>query len=53
MASAPGMRRMKLVTRLDQLLTLELHPPLTASEALLEADRCLGCGGADAEAPHF
>ena len=32
-------------------LTRELHPPLTAGEALLEADRCLGCGGVHAEAP--
>ena len=32
-------------------LTAELHPPLTAGQALLEADRCLGCGGVHAEAP--
>src|SRR5436190_21320087 len=35
----------------EKLLTSELHPPLTAEEVLLEADRCLGCGGAHAEAP--
>lgn len=29
----------------------ELRPPLTESEALLEADRCLECGAAYAEAP--
>lgn len=32
-------------------LTRELHPPISAEEALLEADRCLGCGGPYAEAP--
>lgn len=32
-------------------LTEELHPPLTADAALLEADRCLGCGSAHAQAP--
>jgi dihydropyrimidine dehydrogenase (NAD+) subunit PreT len=29
----------------------ELRPPLTEAEALLEADRCLECGGSDAPAP--
>jgi len=29
----------------------ELRPPLTEGEALLEADRCLECGGPYAEAP--
>jgi dihydropyrimidine dehydrogenase (NAD+) subunit PreT len=29
----------------------ELRPPLSEQEALLEADRCLECGGAYAEAP--
>jgi len=29
----------------------ELRPPLTRREALLEADRCLACGGAHAAAP--
>ena len=33
------------------LLMRELHPPLSAEEALLEPDRCLGCGGPHAEAP--
>jgi dihydropyrimidine dehydrogenase (NAD+) subunit PreT len=32
-------------------LTQELRPPLSRSEAVLEADRCLGCGGPYAEAP--
>lgn len=31
-------------------LFLELHPPLSAREAVLEADRCLECGG-EAAAP--
>jgi glutamate synthase (NADPH/NADH) small chain len=35
----------------EELLTRELHPPLSAEQALLEADRCLGCGGPHAEAP--
>jgi len=29
----------------------ELRPPLSAAEALVEADRCLGCGGPYAPAP--
>ena len=29
----------------------ELRPPLTQAEALVEADRCLDCGGAHAPAP--
>ena len=32
-------------------LTRELRPPLSAEEALVEADRCLGCGGRYAAAP--
>ena len=32
-------------------LTRELRPPLTAEQALLEADRCLECGGTKAPAP--
>ncbi len=32
---------------------LELRPPLTAEEAVLEADRCLECGGPYAAAPCF
>jgi glutamate synthase (NADPH/NADH) small chain len=32
-------------------LFTELRPPLTAEEALVEADRCLECGGAHAPAP--
>jgi dihydropyrimidine dehydrogenase (NAD+) subunit PreT len=51
MASGAGARRMKGVNPRQELLTRELHPPLTPEEALLEADRCLGCGGAHAEAP--
>jgi dihydropyrimidine dehydrogenase (NAD+) subunit PreT len=39
------------MTQAELLLTRELHPPLTPVEALLEADRCLACGGAHAEAP--
>jgi glutamate synthase (NADPH/NADH) small chain len=32
-------------------LTRELRPPLTAEEAIVEADRCLGCVGPYAKAP--
>ena len=32
-------------------LTRELRPPLTANEAVVEADRCLECGGPYAPAP--
>jgi dihydropyrimidine dehydrogenase (NAD+) subunit PreT len=32
-------------------LTRELRPPITAEEALVEADRCLGCVGPYAQAP--
>jgi len=32
-------------------LSCELRPPLTASAALTEADRCLACGGVHAPAP--
>ena len=32
-------------------LTRELHPPLSAAAAVIEADRCLECGGAHAPAP--
>jgi glutamate synthase (NADPH/NADH) small chain len=32
-------------------LTRELHPPLSAAAAVVEADRCLECGGAQAPAP--
>ena len=39
------------MTEAELLLTRELHPPLTSEEALVEADRCLGCGGSHAEAP--
>ena len=39
------------MSRREDLLTRELRPPLTQTEALLEADRCLGCGGTHAAAP--
>jgi glutamate synthase (NADPH/NADH) small chain len=32
-------------------LTCELRPPLTVEQAVLEADRCLECGGTHAPAP--
>ena len=32
-------------------LAAPLHPPLAPGAALVEADRCLGCGGLDAAAP--
>jgi dihydropyrimidine dehydrogenase (NAD+) subunit PreT len=51
MASMRRASRMRVVNPRLELLTSELHPPLSAAEALLEADRCLGCGGAHAEAP--
>jgi len=51
MASGAPAPRMKAVNPREEFLTRELHPPLTAEQALLEADRCLGCGGAHAEAP--
>jgi dihydropyrimidine dehydrogenase (NAD+) subunit PreT len=34
-----------------EALTRELRPPLTPEQAVLEADRCLECGGAWAPAP--
>ena len=34
-----------------EALSRELRPPLTSQEALLEADRCLGCGGPYAQPP--
>jgi glutamate synthase (NADPH/NADH) small chain len=37
-------------TAMDRL-TRELRPPLTAAEAVLEADRCLECGHRHAQAP--
>jgi glutamate synthase (NADPH/NADH) small chain len=37
-------------TAIDDLLR-ELQPPLTAEAAVVEADRCLECGGAHAPAP--
>lgn len=37
--------------QLAERLPAELRPPLTRHEALLEADRCLACGGAYATAP--
>ncbi|HWB22076.1 MAG TPA: FAD-dependent oxidoreductase [Gaiellaceae bacterium] len=36
---------------IDAALTRELRPPLSPELALLEADRCLGCGGPYAKAP--
>jgi dihydropyrimidine dehydrogenase (NAD+) subunit PreT len=41
---------MSAVAERDALFT-ELRPPLSETEALLEADRCLECGGAHAPAP--
>jgi dihydropyrimidine dehydrogenase (NAD+) subunit PreT len=35
----------------EAALTRELRPPLPPAEALVEADRCLGCGGPYAAAP--
>jgi dihydropyrimidine dehydrogenase (NAD+) subunit PreT len=41
---------MTLVPSLDPVFA-ELVPPLTEAEALIEADRCLECGGQSAPAP--
>jgi glutamate synthase (NADPH/NADH) small chain len=38
-------------TKTETQLFEELRPPLTSAEAVLEADRCLACGGAHAPAP--
>jgi dihydropyrimidine dehydrogenase (NAD+) subunit PreT len=42
---------MALAYDIDDRLYEELKPPLTESEARIEADRCLECGGAHAPAP--
>ena len=34
-----------MAPQVEQALTRELHPPLPAGEVLVEADRCLACGG--------
>jgi glutamate synthase (NADPH/NADH) small chain len=39
------------VTLAPELLFEELQPPLAAAQVLLEADRCLECGGKHAAAP--
>src|SRR5262245_33304795 len=39
--------------QIEQALMRELRPPLSPTEALVEADRCLGCGGPYAPAPCF
>lgn len=39
------------VSHPESALTRELRPALSAGEVLLEADRCLGCGGPYAPAP--
>src|SRR5690348_648251 len=41
---------MQTIVSMSGRVFLELHPPLTAEDAVLEADRCLECGG-DAAAP--
>src|ERR1017187_4384181 len=35
----------------DPRLTEELHPPFSDADAIVEADRCLLCGGGSAVAP--
>ena len=44
MSSAPS-------HQIEAALTRELRPPLSERESLVEADRCLGCGGPYATAP--
>ncbi len=44
-------RRSTLTAMAEATLFEELRPPLAAAAALLEADRCLECGGAHAPAP--
>jgi glutamate synthase (NADPH/NADH) small chain len=44
---------MSVSHQVQRALTRELRPPLAPAEALLEADRCLGCGGSHAPAPCF
>ena len=39
------------VERFETALTRELRPPISRSDAVIEADRCLGCGGPYALAP--
>jgi dihydropyrimidine dehydrogenase (NAD+) subunit PreT len=39
------------MTAVSSELTRELHPPLTPEAAVVEADRCLECGGPYAPAP--
>ena len=41
----------RVMSELTDELSRELRPPLSAEAAVLEADRCLECGGAYAEAP--
>jgi glutamate synthase (NADPH/NADH) small chain len=50
-ACCPTMKTMHVEPAPKVQLTDELRPPLTAAEALLEADRCLACGGSHAPAP--
>jgi glutamate synthase (NADPH/NADH) small chain len=47
-APLPTLRAM---TAVRDELSRELRPPLTAAEAVLEADRCLECGGPERPAP--
>jgi dihydropyrimidine dehydrogenase (NAD+) subunit PreT len=47
----PKLESMTVLTQHPTSVYEELTPPLTAVAALLEADRCLECGGPYAEAP--
>ena len=49
-AGAPQADTHTMSAILDEL-SRELRPPLSAAEAVVEADRCLECGGPYAEAP--
>ena len=50
MAAATAQSRLRAMTMLAEL-SRELRPPLTAEAAVIEADRCLECGGGAAPAP--
>jgi glutamate synthase (NADPH/NADH) small chain len=47
----PRLEAMSVTVEPSTSTSNELRPPLTHDDALLEADRCLGCGGPHAVAP--
>jgi dihydropyrimidine dehydrogenase (NAD+) subunit PreT len=46
-----GEERLRVMSTATEMVFQELHPPLRREAALLEADRCLECGGPYAPAP--